>query len=109
MTAIINNQSTSQNLEWLATDGTGGLNYFFLAKLMSSLARLRFFVSSALTFCEFRIGLKRSFDDESTSTLWNSFYKQTLTSFGDKLVLESNLKENDCAQISKNNKFLKIF
>ena len=51
--------------------------------------------------------LKRIFDDESTSTLWKSFYKQKLDSFGNKLVLESNLKESDCTQISKNNKFLK--
>ena len=51
--------------------------------------------------------MKRIFDDESTSTLWKSFYKQKLDSFGNKLVLESNLKENDCTQISKNNKFLK--
>ena len=51
--------------------------------------------------------LKRIFDDESTSTLWKSFYKQKLTSFGDQLVLESNLKGNDCAQISINNKVLK--
>ena len=51
--------------------------------------------------------LKRIFDEESTFTLWKSFYKQKLTSFGDNLVLESNLKENDCAQISKNNHFLK--
>ena len=51
--------------------------------------------------------MKRIFNDESTSILWKSFYKQNLTSFGDKLVLESNLKEKDCAQISKNNKFLK--
>ena len=36
-----------------------------------------------------------------------SFYKQKLTSFGDNLILESNLKENDCAQMSKNNNFLK--
>ena len=49
--------------------------------------------------------MKRIFNDESTSILWKSFYKQNLTSFGDKLVLESNLKEKDCAQISKNNKF----
>ena len=52
--------------------------------------------------------MKRIFDDESTSTLWKSFYKQKLDTFGNKLVLESNLKENDCTQISKNNKFLKI-
>ena len=51
--------------------------------------------------------LKRIFDDKSTSTLWKSFYKQKLDSFGNILVLESNLKENDCTQISKNNKFLK--
>ena len=51
--------------------------------------------------------MKRIFDDESTSTLWKSFYKQKLASFGDKLVLESNLKEKDCAQISENNKFKK--
>ena len=51
--------------------------------------------------------LKRIFDEESTFTLWKSFCKQKLTSFGDNLVLESNLKENDCAQISKNNNFLK--
>ena len=49
--------------------------------------------------------LKRIFDNESTFTLWKSFYKQKRTSFGDNLVLESNLKENDCAQISKNNIF----
>ena len=36
---------------------------------------------------------KRIFDDESTSTLWKSFCKQKLTIFGDKLVLESNLKK----------------
>ena len=53
--------------------------------------------------------LKRIFDEESTFTLWKSFYKQKLTSFGDTLVLESYLKENDCAQKSKNNNFLKIF
>ena len=40
--------------------------------------------------------LKRIFDDESTSTLWKSFSKQKLTSFGDKFVLECNLKEKDC-------------
>ena len=51
--------------------------------------------------------MKRIFDDGSTSTLWKSFYKQKLNSFGNKLVLESNLKENDCTQISKSNKFLK--
>ena len=51
--------------------------------------------------------MKRIFDDGSTFTLWKSFYKQKLDSFGNKLVLESNLKENDCTQISKNNKFLK--
>ena len=51
--------------------------------------------------------LKRIFDDESTFTSWKSFYKQKRTSFGDNLVLESSLKENDCAQISKNNNFLK--
>ena len=51
--------------------------------------------------------LKRMFDNESKSTLWKSFYKQKLNSFGDKLVLESYLKENDCVQISKNNRFLK--
>ena len=44
--------------------------------------------------------MKRIFDDESTSTLWKSFYKQKLDSFGNKLVLESNLKENVCTQIS---------
>ena len=49
--------------------------------------------------------MKRIFNDEST--LWKSFYKQKLDSSGNKLVLESNLKENDCTQISKNNKFLK--
>ena len=51
--------------------------------------------------------LKQIFDNESTFTLWKSFYKQKRTSFGDNLVLESNLKENDCAQISRNNNFLK--
>ena len=51
--------------------------------------------------------LKRNFDDESTFTFWKSFYKHKRTSFGDNLILESNLKENDCAQISKNNNFLK--
>ena len=51
--------------------------------------------------------MKRIFDDESTSTLWKSFNKQKLNSFGNKQLLESNLKENDCAQISKNNIFLK--
>ena len=35
--------------------------------------------------------MKRIFDDEST--LWKSFYKQELDSFGNKLVLESNLKK----------------
>ena len=45
--------------------------------------------------------MKRIFDDESTSTLWKSFYKQKLDSFGNKLVLESTLKENDCTQICK--------
>ena len=45
--------------------------------------------------------MKPIFDDESTSTLWKSFYKQKLDNFGNKLVLESNLKENDCTQISK--------
>ena len=53
--------------------------------------------------------LKRIFNEESTFTLWKSFYKQKLTSFGDNLVLESNLKENDCAQISKNNHFFKKY
>ena len=51
--------------------------------------------------------MKRIFDEESTSTLLKSFYKQKLDSFGNKLVLKSNLKENNCTQISKNNKFLK--
>ena len=41
--------------------------------------------------------VKRIFDDESPSTLWKSFYKQKLDSFVNELVLESNLKENDCA------------
>ena len=51
--------------------------------------------------------LKRTFDEESYVYFMESFYKQKLTSFGDNLVLESNLKENDCAQISKNNNCLK--
>ena len=42
--------------------------------------------------------LKRVFDDESTSTLWKSFYKQKLDSLGDKLILDRNIKE-----ISTNN------
>ena len=49
--------------------------------------------------------MNRIFDDESTSTLWKSFYKQKLDSFGNKLVLESYLKENGCSQTSKNNYF----
>ena len=53
--------------------------------------------------------MKRMFDDESTSTLWKSFYKQKLDSFGNKLVLISNLKENDCTQISKNNEFFEKY
>ena len=34
------------------------------------------------------------------------FISKNSTVFGNKLVLESNLKENNCTQISKNNSFL---
>ena len=32
--------------------------------------------------------MKRIFDNESTSTLWESFYKQNLDSFGNKVILK---------------------
>ena len=46
--------------------------------------------------------MERIFDDKSTSTLCNSFYKQNST-----VLRINNLKENDCTQISENKIFLK--
>ena len=42
----------------------------------------------------------------SLRLLYGKNCKQTLNSFGDKLLIKSNLNENDCAQIIN---FCKIF
>ena len=54
-----------------------------------------------------KAGWVRRIFDEQNKGVWKEFYLEKLNAFGGKLILESNLRIQDCSQITKENMFLR--
>ena len=54
-----------------------------------------------------KAGWLRRIFDENNKGIWKEFYLEKLNAYGGKLILESNLHEQDSGQIAKGNMFLR--